>query len=127
AAVSIAGGANYWSIIDRSNYSGWINAVRSEWKGGPPSERTRQELDERYLRHAPLDAYYAADAMRTMKILILQGTADLAVPSDQGDLLWRRLGEPERWTWPVGHELLFFFLPDQFDRIMHWLDAALPG
>jgi hypothetical protein len=125
ASVIIAGGANFWAIIDRSNYAAWINAVRSEWAGGPPTPEARAALDELYLKHAPLDAYHCADALRGRKVLMLQGTADLAVPSAQSDLLWERLGQPERWTWPMGHEMLFMFLPQQFDRLMAWIDEAV--
>ena len=78
-----------------------------------------------YLKNAPLDSYHTAAALKGKPVLLIQGTTDLAVPSPLGDLLWERLGKPERWLQDgQGHEVLFMLLPQEFDKMMDWLDRA---
>ena len=56
-------------------------------------------------------------------MLLIQGTSDLAVPSPLGDLLWERMGKPERWLMEeAGHEVLFMMLPQKFGKMMEWLE-----
>ncbi|MBL8762818.1 MAG: hypothetical protein JNM07_00935 [Phycisphaerae bacterium] len=126
-AVLIGGGADFWTIADRSNYQDMIDAVRSVWTAGSPTERDGADLSAEYLRRAPLDPYHTAASLVGKPTLLLHAAADRAVPAVQGDLLWERLGRPERWAWPVGHEMLFVMLPGQFQSIIEWLDRSVPG
>lgn len=127
AAVLIAGGSNILDIILDSNYSGSIDSLRISWKGRRPTRREVDAWTEQYLRFAPYDPYHTAAAMRDKPVLMLQAAKDKAVPADSGDQLWRRLGRPQRWVYPVGHELIFLFLPTQLDRVSDWLATVLPA
>lgn len=120
AVILMAGGADCWLINERSNYSAHIGALRTMWPPGAPPG-LREEADRAYLAASPLDPYHTAAALRGKRVLVLQGQTDMAVPAALGDLLWERLGRPERWSYPVGHEFLFAGLPDQLDRIVGWL------
>ncbi len=126
AAVLIAGGSNILEIILDSNYSSSIDSLRVKWKGRHPSKREIDEWCEAYLRFAPFDPYHTAEAMRDKPVLMLHAAKDKAVPAESGEQLWRRLGRPERWVYPVGHELIFLFLPTQLDRISRWLESVVP-
>jgi alpha-beta hydrolase superfamily lysophospholipase len=122
-AVLIAGGADYLHIAMDSNYASWIDALRFRRPGGAIlSDGCSSKLCSAYRRCAALDSYYTAAALRGKPTLMLHGTADRAVPAALGDLLWERAGRPERWSFDVGHELLFLGLPMQLDRIGRWLD-----
>ncbi len=127
AAVMIAGGSNILEIILESNYSSSIDSMRITWKGREPSLGEIEAWGEEYLRRAPFDPYHTAETMRGEPVLMLHAAKDKAVPAESGEQLWRRLGRPERWVYPVGHEMIFLFLPTQLDRISAWLDSALEG
>lgn len=125
AAILIAGGADLFTILDRSNYTRMIDGGRLEWSSPPTSQR-RREFADAYLAHAPLDPFHAAGALRGKKILIYHASLDQAVPAVTGDLLWERLDRPERRVFPVGHELLFVGLAMEVPAVMDWLQAAFP-
>lgn len=125
AAVLIGGAADYWLTSQRSNYRAMIGAVKVVWQGDGPTEDRQRELDRLYLENAWLDAFHACAVLKGKPVLVVQGLADQAVPSALGDLLWERLGRPERWTYPLGHELLFAGLPMEFARLVAWLDGVV--
>lgn len=130
AAVLIAGGANVLEIVATSSYTKPVGALDFEWagyeNGGTPDRETVREFAEKYLGHAPLDGYHAAAEMRgTLPVLMLQASGDRAVPAALGDVLWDRLGEPERWMTPGSHLTLFMSLWLHTPRIMDWLDSRL--
>jgi fermentation-respiration switch protein FrsA (DUF1100 family) len=60
-----------------------------------------------------------------MPMLLIHGTRDLAVPAHLGDLLWERLGRPERWSEEAGHEEIFMRLPQQIERLVGWIENAV--
>lgn len=124
AAVLIAGGANVMAITRESNYRE-AEAITLRWRGGEPGAGALRELDSAYLAHSRLDAYHTAEALRGVPVLMIHGSSDRAVPAWTGDLLWERLGEPERWVWNAGHELLFVRLGLQSRRVLDWLDGAV--
>jgi alpha-beta hydrolase superfamily lysophospholipase len=130
AAVLIAGGANFLRIMIESNYSDWIDAILIDFDPmeddlGSPPPGVLDTLSERYLQLAQLDAYHTAPALANIPVLLLHATNDKAVPAETGDLLYERLGKPERWTYPMGHELIFAALPTQIPRIDSWLSDKL--
>ena len=50
---------------------------------------------------------------------------DKIIPSEDGDLLYKRLGRPERVNFLLGHELLFFRLPSHAKMIADWIDGRI--
>lgn len=127
-AVIIAGGVNFLRINLESNYADFIDAIHVSWMT-PTNEiqksaPTRDQVDKlcnAYLVDAPLDGWFLADKLVGKPVLMIHGSADRAVPAHLGEELWKRAGEPERWTLPVGHELVFLALPAQARNISKWL------
>lgn len=122
AAVVLGGGANAFKILRESSYADTLDSVRVTWAGGAPTAGVLEELDSLYLQYAQLDAYTLAPMIGDVPMLLLHGANDRAVPAETGDLLWKRLGEPTRWSKPVGHELLFVGLALWAGDMMDWLD-----
>jgi len=126
-AVFIGAGCDYAAIAMDSNYADWIDAVRIGWEG-EPTEQARVAFTDAYRSAARFDSYATAPLMADIPTLMLQGELDQAVPASLGDLLWGRLGEPERWTMPATHETLFLaYLPERVEELLDWLDAHWPG
>ncbi len=130
AAVLIAGGANFLQISLDSNYKSWIDAItfdfdpRSDRAGKITGEHRENFLGD-YLKESKLDAYHTATEMADVPVLMLHASFDQAVPSSTGELLYRQLGQPERWTYPLSHELIFAGLPTQVARIDKWIAKEL--
>ena len=130
-AVLIAGGADYLTIAIESNYKSWIDAFvfdfkpESESELGRPTPEQLKALSSIYLDASKLDAYHTAAEMHDIPVLMLHATADKAVPASTGELLYQQLGKPERWTYPVGHEIIFAALPTQVSRIDKWITAHI--
>jgi len=91
----------------------------------PPSGEQVLNLSRQYLDHAPLDGHHLAPLLAGKPTLIVQASSDRAVPANLGERLWNLAGRPERWTLPVGHELVFAALPFQAPAIERWLSAQL--
>jgi fermentation-respiration switch protein FrsA (DUF1100 family) len=131
AAVLIAGGLNFLRISALSNYADWIDAIVLDWdpeddaSTGRPTPERLEQLSNAYLAASRLDATHTAGELADIPVLMLHATKDKAVPSETGDALWRLLGTPERWVFPVGHELIFIMLPTQGERLTDWIDAAI--
>ena len=124
SAVIVAGGENALEILDTSNYSQWINALDIDWsRAGVPRGRVYDE----YLVASKLDPAHTAQALAGKPVLVLHADADRAVPAASGERLWRRLGQPERWRFPFGHEFLFLgALPFNLNAVVTWLDEHTP-
>ncbi len=127
AAVLIGGGADFWLLNSRSNYRRGVDALRYRWVRGEPSEMDERRVDAAYLAAAPLDGYHTAKVLRDKPVLMLHGALDRAVPAVLGDLLWERLGRPERESMQVGHEMLFLSVAEKLTEISAWLTAASEG
>jgi len=126
-AIFIAGGVNFLQINMQSNYANWIDSVELDWTDGSPSIADRDDLIEAYLTHGLLDGAHTAPLLQTKPVLVLHAARDKAVPAASGEELWRLLGEPERWVFPVGHELIFGALPLQLNRLVAWLSEHIPA
>jgi len=126
AAVLVAGAADLWLTSSRSVYdSMMVHALDVTWEGGEPDLATQQALDREYLAATPLDPYHTSRALKGKRMLMIHGNADLAVPSELGEVLWERLGKPRRIAMDVGHELLFMNLTKMLPQITEFLrDAA---
>jgi hypothetical protein len=127
AFVIIAGGANFFAMTDETNYKLMIGAVDYAWTPQPPSEEQRATLYAMYLDRAEMDSYHTARFIAGKPVLMIHGAFDGAVPARLGDLLWEQLGKPERWVHQGGHEEVFIELPKQLDKILGWIDAAVPA
>lgn len=127
AAIIIASGANAFKILRETSYADLLDSVRVDWRPSLPTHARLAELDAIYLEHASLDAFSLAPMIADVPMLLIHGSSDKAVPAATGDLLWERLGRPERWTTPVGHELLFVRTLLQLQKIVDWLDAQSQG
>src|SRR6185369_16186080 len=121
AAVIIAGGADFYTISDLSNYKYLINAVDFTYRPAPPTDAQHADLVKHYLDITPLDSYHTAAAIRAKPILMIHGDHDGAVPAATGELLWEQLGKPQRWVETAGHEEVFIKLAGQMDQIMQWI------
>ncbi len=130
AGVLIAGGGNFLEINVRSNYAGWIDAIDLD---ADPSDPEIQKLEtdrlkalaSTYLQASKLDSINTAPSMHDVPVLMLHGSSDKAVPASTGDALYKALGSPERWVYPVGHELIFAGLPLQTGKIEKWMRAKV--
>ena len=137
-ALLIAGGGDLLSITAKSNYTPLVGSVTLDWSVPDPDDPNggaaladADALDAvlegvvpRYLAAAPLDPLNLAPALRDRDFVMLQGTADRAVPSENGDRLWEALGKPERWLTPLDHGPLFVGLFVWTPRILQWLDST---
>lgn len=124
AAVLIAGGCNGFEVADRSNYADMLDAVRIEWKG-EATFTFKAASYQAYFKHTTLDGYHTARTLAGKKVLVIHATKDEAVPSRLGQLLWERLGKPERWVYPMGHEGVFAMQMLQNGRTADWVAGAL--
>ena len=127
AAVAIGTGANAFRILRESSYGEVLDSIRVSWQPEEPDGDTINAIDELYLDHARLDAFALAPLVADTPTLVIMGAGDHAVPTQTGELLWRRLGEPERWLLPVGHELLFGLATLRMNEIVDWLGAQTGG
>src|SRR5690606_18867956 len=132
AVVLIGGGAD---ILRISQTNGVTNAglafgALDPIEGGyQPRKLTSKELDQlstQYLRMSRLDPHHTAPALCATPTLMLHATLDKIVPARCGRLLYERLGRPERWTFWLGHSLLFWRLPAYAGSVARWVDAAAP-
>jgi hypothetical protein len=123
AGIIIASGANAFKILRETSYADLLDSVRVTWEPAVPTDERLAELDRMYLEYASLDAFHLAPGVAGVPMLLIHGSADTAVPAVSGDLLWERLGMPERWTTPVGHELLFVRTLLQLQKMADWLRA----
>ncbi|HZW10017.1 MAG TPA: alpha/beta hydrolase [Phycisphaerales bacterium] len=127
AAVFVGAGCDFAQVAVQSNYTDWIDSVHIGWVG-EPSEADRRLFTETYRAEASLDSYSTAPLLAGLPMLMIHGEADQAVPAAMGDLLWERLGMPERWSAPLGHETLFLvYLPSRTPALLDWLDARADG
>lgn len=125
AAALIGGGCDFFLIIETSNYTGWIDAVRHEWTR-PPTPEEALAVDAAYLGLTPLDGYHTSAALRGKPVLGYIGSADRAVPAGLGEVQLHRAGASEIWREAQGHEGLFMALPFRYDELIAWLDRAVP-
>lgn len=130
AAVLVAGGAGLVSIAERSGFASMVDSVQFEWAGDPTEalpDMVIAELERAYLRESSLDPYHAGAALYGVPTLMIHAAKDGVVPAGNGNLLWERLGRPERWSDPIGHTLIFLTLHTKTGRVLDWLDRKIAG
>lgn len=124
AAVLVGAGADLSRVVHTSDlFVGGKDGVLLP--GRPLAGETLERLSAEYLRRSRLDPYHTAAALRDVPVLMLHARDDRIVPAPTGDLLYERLGRPERWTLPMGHELMFWRLPAYAGEIADWVDRAV--
>lgn len=130
ACILIGAAADFWLIARRSAYTNDAASIDVRIKGmdkTPPEHDPAfdwRRFDELYLASCLLDSFHTAKAMHGKKVLMLQGDGDLAVPAPLGDILWERLGKPERWLYPTGHEgLVIEMVPRDIGKIIAWFKS----
>lgn len=122
AAVLVGSGANLFDIAQNSALTD--GGIKLHWSRSPSREE-RHRLAELYLSASRLDPYWCAEFLRDKPVLMLHAVLDKIVPAGNGDLLYERLGRPERVNFFLGHELLFFALPRQTAFLADWVDQTL--
>lgn len=128
AAVFIGGGANSFEIAGESSYREWIDSIHFfTTTHNSVNEITLESTtyNDEYFEYSTLDGVHTARAMQDIPVLMIHGSRDTAVPAATGDLLWERLGQPERWVMPVGHELLFGAMPLRMVGVLDWLEREV--
>jgi alpha-beta hydrolase superfamily lysophospholipase len=124
AAVIVAGGADLLEISQRSSKPD--SGIELKWNVAEPTQADWQQLYAAYRAHARLDPYHTAAALADVPVLVCHAQFDQVVPAATGELLYARLGRPQRFTYPVGHKhLLRVVMRLQAERIVEWVEAAL--
>lgn len=126
AAVIVGGGANLPAIAMATALKQpdlVLSGPLVNGKASLPDPTTRRELLDAYLASSELDPYHTAASLNAAPTLVLQGMFDRVVPATTGKVLYKRLGRPERWTYPLGHGGVFWMLKNDRRRLIAWIDA----
>lgn len=122
AVVLVGGGADLFRISQESSLTdGGIEVYRGRSRA-PRS--TREQIDAAYLKATRLDPYHTAPLLAGLPVLQVHAAWDGWVPEETGELLYQRLGRPDRMVFQGGHSTLFLFLPRHADEIMDWIEHA---
>jgi pimeloyl-ACP methyl ester carboxylesterase len=119
--VIIAGGADLLDISLTTNLEWAAIPIRCE--GARPSDAALAELRKVYTQHTHLDPIKTAPRLARLPVLQVHATRDKTVSSASGDRLHDLLGKPDRINFWGDHRLLFYFLPDEADRIAKWVNS----
>lgn len=127
AVVIIGGAADCFTASQLSTFSSGGLYIRTTTddvlEPRKPSDELLAAISREYLAASKLDPYHTAPLLQHTPVLFVAGTSDTWVPSSCGELLYERLGRPDRLTISAGHELLFFFLPSKASFIADWVAA----
>lgn len=123
AAIFVGGGANVAEILLESDAAKLGYRVRVRHGAAVADELAL--LPQRYLEACTFDPYHIAPMLRSIPVLMVDGSFDQIIPERNRTLLYERLHEPEQWSYPVGHVFLFWMLPTQAKAITDWLDDAV--
>ncbi len=122
AVVLVGGGADLFRISQESSLTnGGIEVYRGKSRA---PRGVRERIDEVYLRSTRLDPYVTAPLLAGLPVLQVHAAWDGWVPEETGELLYKRLGRPDRMVFQGGHSLLFLFLPDHAAKIADWIERA---
>lgn len=123
AVVLIGGGADAFFLSQHSSFTD--GGVRVRCGKDKVAPEVIDRLDELYIQHSKLDPYYTAPLLRGLPMLVVDARGDTWVPAAGGELLFDRLGRPDRLTIGADHDLLFYFLPWKAGVIADWLEGAV--
>ncbi len=125
AVVLTGGGANVLDISQRSTLTN--GGIVLDWpRGTRPTDQARQRLYDSYLSRVALDPYKTAPLLNDVPVLMLHAMLDNIVPASAGELLYERLGRPERVSFTLGHRGLFWRLPAEAAWVAEWVDRTVP-
>lgn len=125
AVVLIGGGADIFQISQRNTLT--RGGIDLRGKDGPLDRRLVARIGEHYLEHTRLDPYHMAPRLRGVPVLVVHAMFDGIVPAETGEVLYERLGRPDRLTFLGGHGGLFYLLEGQAERIGSWLRKHVAG
>ncbi|MEO0512166.1 MAG: hypothetical protein AAF108_04635 [Planctomycetota bacterium] len=126
AFVAFAGGADFLSVADDSVLRGflvdWVDTT-----GTPIDSAVVGRVKAAFRERAALDPFSLAPSLRGVPSLCVQASGDRFISKPFADLLWERLGRPERWTFRGGHVTLFWRLQLGAidDRLLDWIEGAV--
>ncbi len=129
AVVIIGGGADCFSASQLSKFSDGGLHVRTTLDDPVGDHKLPKEqvapMSEFYLKYSKLDPYHTAPLLAGKPVLLVTGKTDTWVPAACGQLLWERMGRPDRLQIDAGHELLFYFLPNKAGFIADWVEKTV--
>lgn len=121
SVVIVGGAANLLAVSQRSELT--KGGVRLTCNGKPPPPALLEKLEAEYLARGRFDGYHAAPLLASRPVLVVDAGMDTWVPSDLGDLLFERLGRPDRLHMSLGgHAMLFYLLPRRSAWLANWID-----
>jgi len=140
AAVLVGGGTEFLEGIGNDSLGALRTLLKlidriSVEKGGE-LEKMRLLVpsadDYRAMLHAAatmtrLNAEELAPQLASTPVLMLDARFDKLIPPGQSERLYKALGYPERWIYPLGHSILFYNLPSQVGRLNRWILGGSPG
>lgn len=122
AVVLVGGGADLFRISQESTLTdGGIEIFRGK-RRVPRS--VREQIDAAYLTATRLDPYHTAPLLAGLPVLQVHAYWDGWVPEETGEMLYARLGRPDRIGFLGGHSTLFLFLPGRSGQIMDWIEGV---
>lgn len=126
AVVLVAGGADLFDIAQHSSLKRVGITFRTD-EQTPAPESLMPALHAAYLRRTRLDPWAVAPSLARTPVLTIFARGDGIVPTSNGDLLWERLGRPDRTTFRLGytepHYELFYCLSRHAGEIARWIDV----
>lgn len=124
AVVIIGGAANALGVATHSEIS--TGGIRLKCAGKAPAPELVRALEREYLSRTRMDAYQTAPLLADQPVLVIDAGMDTWVPSEYGQLLYERLGRPDRLHMAMGgHGFLFYFLPRRSAWIADWVASAV--
>lgn len=122
AAVFVGGGALAGPVLVSSQV--FRNPDGTLTYDIPEQRMPAFELD--YLAASRLDSYSTAPWLKDLAVLQVDGATDGTVKPRYANILWERLGRPERWTIDGGHAWLFLTMDQLAPDIVDWVERAAP-
>lgn len=89
-----------------------------------PTDALRKRTAARALQLSRLDPAHLAPRLAGLPVLQIYAAHDEIIPANLGDDLYESLAHPERWSYPVGHTVLFFILGNTTSAIADWIAHA---
>jgi len=122
AAVLIGGGAGVDDIMLRGGLGrAWLREVGAKL----PNDEDTAAWAKSFREACSLAPERALWSLDNIPVLLVDARFDAIVPRSTADRLWRELGEPERWTDPVGHIGLFWVLgTTPWNEVAAWIDRT---
>ncbi|HYE61908.1 MAG TPA: hypothetical protein VD997_07915 [Phycisphaerales bacterium] len=123
AVVLIAGGCDLLKITRESSFhDGGVRIICGE---EPVDKAVAAQVNDLYLASSRLDPYHTAPMIAHLPILQVHASKDTWVPKATGEMLYERLGGPERLNLSGDHDVLFYLLPGKKEWMADWVERAV--